>query len=118
MILYDEPKRTAIAILTMFDDGVVHLLDGPEMDSPSNAAITLTPEFRRLFGDFQFYFEPAGDEQHSYVIDSTRRGILRHRIFPVPRSLYLNKNRTIDPASPWLLAVHHAMAFIFCTRVG
>jgi hypothetical protein len=95
----------------MFDDGVVHLVQGTDIDRTLNA-ITLTHDFHQLFGNFECYFEPEGSESHTYVIDSTREGILRNRIFPVHRTLFLTDTRTIDPPSPRLLAVHSAIAHI------
>jgi hypothetical protein len=94
----------------MFDEGVVHLIDGTDIDHSRNA-ITLTHDFHQLFGGFEVYFE-SQNEPHSYRIDSTSKGILRHRIFPVERSLFLTDSRTIDPPSPRLLAVHSAIAHI------
>jgi len=107
MLELDEPKKTALAILNMFDDGVVHLIE--DIDRPRNA-ITLTHDFHQLFGNFEVYFEPQDNQPHTYRIDSTRFGILRHRIFPVHRTLFLTDTRTIDPPSPRLLAVHSAIA--------
>ena len=95
----------------MFDDGVVHLIDGIDIDRPRNA-ITLTHDFHQLFGNFEVYFEPRGKQQHTYQIESIRTGILRHRIFPVDRTLFLTDTRTIDPPSRRLLAVHSAIAHI------
>ena len=90
---------------------MIHLIEGTDIDRPSNA-ITLTLELHRRFGDFEVYFEPHGDQAHTYRIDSTRSGITRHRIFPVHRTLFLTDTRTIDPPSPRLLAVHSAIAHI------
>ena len=109
--LQDESKKTALAILNMFDDGVVHLIDGPNIDRPGNT-ITLTHDFHLLFGNFQVFFEPKGNKPHTYRINSTREGFLRHRIFPVDRALFLTETRTIDPPSPRLLAVHSAIPHI------
>jgi hypothetical protein len=95
----------------MFDDGVVHLIEGAYIDRPRNA-ITVTHDFHQLFGNFEVYFEPQGNQPHTYRIDSTRPGILRHRIFPVDRTLFLTDSRTTDPPSPRLLAVHSAIAHI------
>lgn len=95
----------------MFDDGVVHLIEGTDIDRSRNA-ITLTLDFHRLFGGFEVFFEPMGNDPHTYRIDSTNTGILRHRIFPVERSLFLTDSRTMDPPSPRLLAVHCAIAHI------
>lgn len=109
--LQDESKQLALAILNMFDDGVVHLIEGTGIDRPGNA-ITLTHDFHQLFGGFEVYFEPSGSEPHTYCIDSTNTGILRHPIFPVNRTLFLTDTRTIDPPSPRLIAVHRAIALI------
>lgn len=95
----------------MFDQDVVHLIEGSNIDRPGNA-ITLTPEFHQLFGGFEVYFEPIDDLPYTYVIESTRRGILRNKIFPVQRTLLLTKTKTIDPPSPRLLAVHRAITLI------
>jgi len=95
----------------MFDDGVVHLIEGGDIDRPRNA-ITLTHDFHQLFGNFEVIFEPQDNEPHTYRIDSTRTGILRPRLFPVDRTLYLTDTRTIDPPSSRLLAVHSAIAHI------
>jgi len=95
----------------MFDDGVIHLIEGTDIDRPRNA-ITLTHDFHQLFGNFEVYFEPQDNQPHTYRIDSTRFGILRHRIFPIHWTLFLTDTRTIDPPSPRLLAVHSAIAHI------
>lgn len=107
----DESKQLALAILNMFDDGVVHLIESNDIDHPRNA-ITLTHDFHQLFGGFEVYFEPTGNEPHIYRVDSTSTGILRHRIFPVNRTLFLTDTRTIDPPSPRLLAIHSAIVHI------
>ena len=95
----------------MFDDGVIHLIEGSDIDRPRNA-ITLTHDFHQLFGNFEVYFDSHGNQPHTYRIDSMTTGILRHRIFPVNRTLFLTETRTIDPPSPRLLAVHCAIAHI------
>ena len=96
--LQDESKKTALAILNTFDDDVVHLIQGTDIDRLLNAT-TLTHDFHQLFGNFECYFEPEGNEPHTYLIDSTREDILRSRIFPVPRTLFLTENR--DDRSPF-----------------
>jgi HNH endonuclease len=60
----------------MFDEGVVHLVEGVDINRPRNA-ITLTYDFHQLFGNFEVYFEPQGNQPHTYRIDSTRFGSLR-----------------------------------------
>ena len=55
----------------MFDSGIVHLIDGPQIDSPMNA-LTVALDYHRLFGEFQIYFEPTGI-RHQFRIDSTEQ---------------------------------------------
>lgn len=82
----------------MFDPRIIHLIDGPQIDSPINA-LTLTLDYRRLFGEFQIYFERTGT-RYQYRIDSTERSsFLRGPLFPVTRSLTLSPHRTVDPPS-------------------
>jgi len=99
----------------MFDMGVAYVIEGLEIDRPQNA-MTLTHTLHHLFGDFRIFFEPAsGDQQppHTYRI-----GAFLPRFFPqdpplpIIRTLYLSENRTIEPPSPRLLAVHCAIAHI------
>jgi hypothetical protein len=97
----------------MFDDGIVHLIEGTDIDRSRNA-ITLTLDFDRLFGGFEVFFEPMGSDPHTYWVDFTTTDILRHRIFPVKCSLFLTNSRTIDPPSPRLLTVHSVIAYILC----
>lgn len=95
----------------MFDPGVIHLIDGPKIDSPLNA-LTLSLDYHRLFGEFQIYFEPTGIP-YQYKIDSMERSpFLRDPLFPVTRTLTLSPSRTIDPPNPRLLSVHRAIARI------
>jgi len=102
----------------MFDPGLTHLIEGPNIDRPINA-FTLTNEFHRLVGDFEIFFEPTSapdlstETQHTYKIDSTQSfKPLRHPILPVTRTLYLTPDHTINPPSPRLLAIHRACVFI------
>lgn len=96
----------------MFEPGIIHLIDGPDIDSPKNA-VTLTHHYHQLFGQFEIYFEPIEGEYNRYVIRSTEKdSILCDRLLPVTRTLSLSPNRTIDPPSPRLLNVHRAIALI------
>lgn len=96
----------------MFDDGVIHLIEGNDIDRTRNA-ITLTMEFHQLFGHFEVYFEPHGSQPHTYRIDSVREDFMRPSILPITnRTLFLTDTRTIDPPSPRLLAIHAAIAHI------
>lgn len=97
----------------MFDTGVVHLIDGTDIDQPRNA-VTLTAFLHTLFADFQVFFEPFPDERpHTYRIETFYdRRLMRNLSFPVTQTLYLTDDRLIDPPSPRLLAVHRAIAYI------
>ncbi|RYC62467.1 hypothetical protein CHU98_g3738 [Xylaria longipes] len=105
-------KTAALAILNMFDNGVIHIIEGNNIDRPRNA-ITLTHNLHRLFGDFEVFFEPvSGQEPHTYRIGSFLPAPIVRGLLPVTRTLHLTKNRTIDPPSPRLLALHCAIAHI------
>ena len=95
----------------MFDDGIVNLIEGSDIDRPRNA-LNLDHNLHQYFGDFEIFFEPVADSLHTYRIDSMASGIMRNPLFPLSRTLYLSTTRTIDPLSPRLLAVHCAIAHI------
>ncbi|GAW15171.1 hypothetical protein ANO14919_045800 [Xylariales sp. No.14919] len=97
----------------MFDTGVVHLIEGADIDRPRNA-ITLTPFLHSLFGNFEVFFEPIpGQQPHTYRINSFYPSYLMPELaFPITRTFYLTNDRSIDPPSPRLLAVHRAIAYI------
>jgi hypothetical protein len=103
----------------MFDMGVAYFIEGPEIDRPQNA-ITLTATIHQQFGNFQIYFEQQtaapGQQKpqpHTYHIGSfLPPQIFRRNPLPPTRTLYLSKNRAIEPPSPRLLAVHCAIAHI------
>lgn len=95
----------------MFDTGVLHLIEGPDIDRSRNA-ITLAPRFHDHFGLFEVFFQPVPEaEPHTYRIDSflppSMQGLL-----PITRVLYQTEDRTIDPPSPRFLAIHYAIAHI------
>src|SRR5690242_1668638 len=98
----------------MFDPGILFLIEGPDIDRPTNA-ITLTQHFHQEFGDFTVSFEPVIEQvsPHSYKIDYIDPiRPFRDPILPVSRSLSLTPDHTIDPPSSRLLAIHHAIARI------
>ncbi|OJD14934.1 hypothetical protein ACJ73_09027 [Blastomyces percursus] len=106
-----DSKKNVLRILNMFDPGIIHLIDGPKIDSPLNA-LTLTHDHHRAFGEFRIYFEPTST-QDQYKIDSMEQSpFIRDPLFPVTRTLTLSPNRTIDPPSTRLLNVHRAIARI------
>jgi hypothetical protein len=94
----------------MFDHDIVHLIEGPDIDRSRNA-LTLKIDLHRQFGNFKVFFEPT-NQPNSYRIDSTLRQPFRNRIFPINRTLFLTPERTIDPPSARLLAVHNAICQI------
>jgi hypothetical protein len=109
----NESKKTALAILDMFDHGVIHLIDGSHIDRPTNA-LTLTLSLHQRFGNFEIYFEPTLNVEtpHTYTIHQTESFGFQRTKFPITRTLYLTGDRTIDPPSSRLLAVHRAIALI------
>jgi len=108
----DASKQSALAILDMFDVGVAELIQGPEIDRPRNA-LTLTRDFHQYFGDFQVYFEPVPNRDHVYTVRTHVSGDFFFRpALPIARELYLTPDRTIEPPSRRLLAIHCAIAHI------
>lgn len=103
-------RQAALAILNMFDSGVVHLIEGTDIDQPRNA-LTLTTDLHALFGDFRIYFTPT-DQAHSHRIDTFLSPTILQGRLPVTRTLYLSPTRTIDPPSSRLLAIHRAIGHI------
>ncbi|KAL6233311.1 hypothetical protein BDW75DRAFT_232062 [Aspergillus navahoensis] len=60
-----------------------------------------------LFGNFEIAFEPVGTQLHTYKVDyveSDRMG--RVEKLPVTVRLFLTPDRSVDPPSPQLLAIH------------
>ncbi|RBR26234.1 uncharacterized protein FIESC28_01017 [Fusarium coffeatum] len=106
----NSSKVAALAILTMFDSGVVHLIEGIDIDRPSNA-LTLTLSHHVSFGDFRAYFEPVGDTPHTYHIGTFLPPDLAEDV-PVTRTLFPTEDKSIDPPSSRFLAVHRAIAHI------
>jgi hypothetical protein len=96
----------------MFDNGVGHLIEGANIDKTQNA-LTLTLDIHRWFGNFDIYFEPVTDAApHTYKIEGFGHPLLFNNVVPVTRTLYLTDDRTIDPPSPRLLAIHRAIGHI------
>ncbi|UKZ73802.1 hypothetical protein TrVFT333_001454 [Trichoderma virens FT-333] len=107
-------KKVALAILNMFDYGVLDLINGHEIDRPRNA-ISLTSTLHGFFGNFELYFTPMGGpdvEPHTYQIDSFLPRFMTQHGFPITRTLYITESRTIEPPSPRLFAVHRAIAHV------
>ncbi|KAJ8126456.1 hypothetical protein O1611_g7183 [Lasiodiplodia mahajangana] len=105
-------SQSALEILDMFDVGAAELIRGPEIDRPRNA-LTLTRDFHQCFGDFQVYFEPVLNRDHVYTVGTHISGDFFFRpALPITRELYLTPERTIEPPSRRLLAIHCAISHI------
>ncbi|KAK3944790.1 hypothetical protein QBC46DRAFT_304165 [Diplogelasinospora grovesii] len=108
--LYDDSRKAALSILNMFDNGVIHLIEGTDIDRPRNA-ITLSHDMHQHFGGFRVFFEPVPDgPPHTYRIGTFLPLFIVGNQVPVTRSFF--NHPTIDPPSPRLLAVHSAIAHI------
>jgi hypothetical protein len=96
----------------MFDIRAASLIEGPLIDSPRNA-LTLTHDWHQMFGSFKVYFDPVPDKAHTYYIRKHGRlQVGSFRDLVEPRALFLTSERTIEPPSPELLAVHRAISHI------
>ncbi|TPX24825.1 hypothetical protein DIZ76_010269 [Coccidioides immitis] len=94
----------------MFDCNVSHLIDGNNIDRPFNA-MSLTHDLHTHFGNFAVFFEAVPGQAHTYQVNTfLPPGILQD--LPVTRTFYLTNDRSIEPPSPRLLAIHHAIAHI------
>lgn len=97
----------------MFDPGIIHLINGPNIDRPMNALV-LTNHFHQLFGDFDIYLQSIPDQvSHTYEIDYNQpNSPFRDSLLPINRTLRLTPDHTIDPPSARLLAIHCAIGRI------
>lgn len=95
----------------MFDPGVLHLVEGANIDRSYNA-ITLTVAFHRRFGSLQIYFEATPGVDHTYTIKSTLPFLVFRPRLPIARALFKTPEHTIDPPMPRLLAIHRACCLI------
>ncbi|KAK0732467.1 hypothetical protein B0T21DRAFT_452061 [Apiosordaria backusii] len=103
-------KKAALHILNMFDNGMIHLIEGSDIDRPRNA-ITLIHSLHGLFGSFDIFFEPIPEKENTYRIQSFLDPLLV-RDLPVVRTLFLTEDRNIEPPSLRLLALHSAIGHI------
>lgn len=97
----------------MFDYGVAYVIDGMDIDRPSNA-ISLTATIHPLFGAFDIFFDAVPNTApNTYRIQSFLEPTFAANIgIPVTRTLFVTDTHTIGPPSPRLLAVHRAIAHI------
>lgn len=95
----------------MFDVGVIHLIEGTDIDRPRNA-ITLSLEMHKHFGNFEIFFRRAIDNGNSstYDIHAFHPFMAARFRFPVRRTFF--RHPSIDPASERLLALHSAIGHV------
>ncbi|KAK3328271.1 hypothetical protein B0T19DRAFT_475903 [Cercophora scortea] len=115
----DDDELTAIAILNMFDVGITHLIeDIDDIDWPGNA-ITLSLEMRKLFGNFDIYFErievdddfnTAFPGQHIYQISAFHPFVATQHQFPVRRALFSHPG--IEAPLERLFELHSAIGHV------
>ena len=105
---------TVRRILEMFDPGVVSLIEGRDIDRPSNA-LTLAVEEHKEFEILRLYLEQVPDEEptHRYMLkrfpDPPARGIPQGGDIIVLRQ---SPDKSVDMPSRRLLAIHRACAII------
>ncbi|KAK1827291.1 hypothetical protein QBC39DRAFT_178961 [Podospora conica] len=106
----DDAKKAALSILNMFDHGIIHLIEGADIDRPYNA-LTLNQTMHKHFGEFKVFFEPVpGAPPHTYHIGTFLYPFIAGPQIPVTRTLF--EHASIDPPLPRLLAFHNAVAHI------
>ena len=92
----------------MFDNGVIYLIEGTDINRPRNA-LTLSLDMHRLFGQFDIFFQPvANAAPHTYRICTFLPWIANQ--FPITRTLFMHPS--VDPPSERLLALHSAIGHI------
>ncbi|KAK0654984.1 hypothetical protein B0T16DRAFT_450731 [Cercophora newfieldiana] len=102
-------RKAAIAILNMFDVGVIHLIEGTNINRPYNA-MTLSLEMHRLFGNFDIFFERVTETPHTYNIRTFDPFFEKGLNLPVRRTFF--EHPSIDPPSERLLALHSAIGHV------
>jgi hypothetical protein len=98
----------------MFDPGIIHQVEGINIDRPYNA-LTLTHDLHQRFGDLTIYFEPLPNAEtpHTYIIQQTiSYPFFRRPKLPLTRTFFTTPDRTIDPPSSRLLAIHRACSLV------
>src|SRR4051812_15736182 len=95
----------------MFDPGIRHLVEGPNIDRSYNA-ITLTLDLRRSFSDLLIYFEASPSIDYTYIIKSTLPYPIFQPRLPITRTLFITPEHTIEPPMLRLLAIHRACCLI------
>ncbi|KAK0727689.1 hypothetical protein B0T26DRAFT_638007 [Lasiosphaeria miniovina] len=103
-------KKAVLDILNMFNNRVIHLIKGTDINRLRNV-ITLTQSLHSWFGNFDIYFKPVLDQEHTYRIQSFLHPMVTPDL-PVVHKLHFTKSRTIKPPSQCLLTLHHAISHI------
>lgn len=94
----------------MFDPGVIYLIEGVNVDRTYNA-LTLSQCYHQDFGRLTVYFEKEPGS-HRYTIKTTEPLLPFRPALPITRDFFLTPDRSIDPPSSRLLAIHRACAII------
>jgi hypothetical protein len=98
----DETKQSAIIILNMIDHGVVHLIEGADINRPYNG-ITLSLDMHKSFGQYEIFFDRMPDSPPcTYRIGTFLPPGLVDWL-PTTRTLFTHP--TIDSPSERLLGV-------------
>lgn len=105
-----ESKKATIAILNMFDAGVIHLIEGVDIDRPRNA-ITLSLAMHKFFGNFEIFFKRVADDTaDTYQIQAFHPFLAAQLQFPIRRTLF--SHPSIDPPLERLLELHSAIGHV------
>src|SRR5215469_6291010 len=95
----------------MFDPGIIHKIEGSNIDQPYNA-LSMSVGFHRHFGDLKVYFEAEPGFNHRYTIKTTMPRFNFQPTLPITRDLFITPDHNIDPPLPRLLALHRACCLI------
>ncbi|KAK0705604.1 hypothetical protein B0H67DRAFT_604372 [Lasiosphaeris hirsuta] len=105
----NELRKAAIAILNMFDNSVIYLIEGTDINRPRNAT-TLSQDMHQCFGHFDIFFERIVDAPPNTYQIQTFLPFLAGGRFPITRTLFTYPS--IDPPSERLLALHSTIGHI------
>ena len=94
----------------MFDPGILHWIEGTDIDQPYNA-LSLSHTFHHHFGSLHVYFEAVPGFENRYTIRSLQGSPTRPRL-PITRDLFTTADHKIDPPMPRLFAIHRACCLI------
>jgi hypothetical protein len=95
----------------MFDPGIIHQIEGTNIDRPYNA-LTLSADFHRHFGSLKIYFEAEPGFENRYTIRTVKPLLPSRPALPITRDLFITSDHNIDPPMARLLAIHRACCLI------